>query len=310
MHYYSQNIADYRKDTGHLSHLEHGIYRQLMDSYYLEEKPIQAKNIARKMSIRAENEEQALQNVLEDFFSLSDCGEFYTHKRIDAEIAKYKAKADQARVNGKKGGRPQKPTETQGVNSGLPTETQPVISGNPDVTQTKANSLTHELNNSVTQEPSNSGTKELGNLGTHEPENPETKSSSSKPLSGNPDVTHEIIDYLNQATGKKFRHVKTHADFIKARLAEGHTVEDLKSVVKRKTAEWQGTNSAQYLRPATLFNAEKFNQYIGEIGQPLPNALNGKKTESIDEFKDRATAAGERLQARLQSRNTNQEATQ
>ena len=186
MHYYSQNIADYRKDTGHLSHLEHGIYRQLMDSYYLEEKPIQAKNIARKMSVRAENEEQALKNVLEDFFSLSDCGEFYTHKRIDAEIAKYKAKADQARVNGKKGGRPQKPTETQGVNSGLPTETQPVISGNPDVTQTKANSLTHELNNSVTQEPSNSGTKELGNLGTHEPGNPETKSSKQKPPAKKP----------------------------------------------------------------------------------------------------------------------------
>ena len=28
MHYYKFNIADYRKDTGHLNTIEHGIYRQ------------------------------------------------------------------------------------------------------------------------------------------------------------------------------------------------------------------------------------------------------------------------------------------
>ena len=37
MHYYKFNIADYRKDTGHLSTIEHGIYRQLIDWYYLDE---------------------------------------------------------------------------------------------------------------------------------------------------------------------------------------------------------------------------------------------------------------------------------
>ena len=40
MHYYKFNIADYRKDTGHLSTIEHGIYRQLIDWYYLDEQPI------------------------------------------------------------------------------------------------------------------------------------------------------------------------------------------------------------------------------------------------------------------------------
>jgi len=42
LHYYTFNIGDYRRDTGHLSLLEHGIYRQLIDSYYLSEKPIAA----------------------------------------------------------------------------------------------------------------------------------------------------------------------------------------------------------------------------------------------------------------------------
>lgn len=40
MHYYQFNIADYRKDTVHLTRIEHSIYRDLIDWYYLEETPI------------------------------------------------------------------------------------------------------------------------------------------------------------------------------------------------------------------------------------------------------------------------------
>ena len=40
MHYYQFNISDYRADTAHLNIIEHGIYRQLIDWYYLDEKPI------------------------------------------------------------------------------------------------------------------------------------------------------------------------------------------------------------------------------------------------------------------------------
>lgn len=124
---------------------------------------------------------------------------------------------------------------------------------------------------------------------------------SSKHLPGRPDVTVEIIDYLNAKTGKSFRHVDSHSKHIRARLAEGHTLADIRAVIDRKTQEWKGTDSAQYLRPATLFNAEKFNQYIGEIGQPMPNGFK-KGVETVDQFVSRATAAGERLQARLDQR--------
>ncbi len=40
MNYYRHHIGDYRSNTSHLSLLEHGIYRQLLDTYYLSEGPI------------------------------------------------------------------------------------------------------------------------------------------------------------------------------------------------------------------------------------------------------------------------------
>ena len=124
MHYYQKNIADYRKDTGHLSHLEHGIYAQLMDTYYLEEKPIETQSVMRRLRIQTEEEKLALENILNDFFEQSECGKFWNHKRCDEEIKKYHAKAETAKVNGSKGGRPAKPKKTQSVNLANPEETQ------------------------------------------------------------------------------------------------------------------------------------------------------------------------------------------
>ena len=97
MHYYSHNIADYRKDTLHLSLIEHGIYRQLLDSYYLDEMPLNAdiSKLMRSHSIRTADEQSALENVLLDFFELTEKG--YIHKRCDEVIAVYHGKSDKAR---------------------------------------------------------------------------------------------------------------------------------------------------------------------------------------------------------------------
>ena len=131
MHYYNHNIADYRKDTAHLSLLEHGIYRQLVDTYYLDEKPIETKSVIRRLSIRTEEEKTALENVFSDFFAPSECGNFHYHKRCDDEIEKYQAKKETAKANGSKGGRPKKPKKTQSVNSANPEKTGPKANQEP-----------------------------------------------------------------------------------------------------------------------------------------------------------------------------------
>lgn len=124
MHYYQFNIADYRKDTIHLSHLEHGIYRQLLDEYYLNEKPIKTQQVIRRLRILTQEEKTALENVLNDFFEHDAQEDSWSHKRAEESLEAYKAKAEISRVNGSKGGRPKKPKKTQQVNSGLPKETQ------------------------------------------------------------------------------------------------------------------------------------------------------------------------------------------
>jgi uncharacterized protein YdaU (DUF1376 family) len=120
MHYYKFNIADYRKDTGHLSTTEHGIFRQLIDWYYLDEQPIplETQVVTRRLRLGFDDV-IFLENVLSDFFQKTAKG--YVHKRIEFEIREYHEQAEKNKVNGKRGGRPKK---TQSVISGLPDESQ------------------------------------------------------------------------------------------------------------------------------------------------------------------------------------------
>lgn len=136
MNYYKHHIGDYRRDTMHLTLLEHGAYRQLLDSYYLHESPIplQTEQVCRRLSARTEEERRAIQTVLEEFFERTDGG--WVHGRCDDELAEYRDRVDTARENGKRGGRPKK---TDSVPAKNQAGTDRVLSGNPDETQTKPN---------------------------------------------------------------------------------------------------------------------------------------------------------------------------
>lgn len=131
MHYYQFNIADYRKDTSHLTPIEHYIYRTLIDWYYLDEKviPKETQVVLRRLGLGLENEPSLL-NVLSDFFKLTDFG--YSHSRIDEEIIKYQNQSVKNKLNGMKGGRPPKVDKST-------IKTQSVIFANPDETKINPN---------------------------------------------------------------------------------------------------------------------------------------------------------------------------
>lgn len=86
-------------------------------------------------------------------------------------------------------------------------------------------------------------------------------------LSGNPTRIpyKEIIDYLNDKTGKRFSHKsKANQKLIQARFNEDNSKEDFFTVIDNMTAQWKGNPKMdEYLRPKTLFSGN-FDNYLNQ----------------------------------------------
>ena len=236
MHHYQHHIGDYRRDTMHLSIIEHGAYRQLLDMYYLSESPIpkETEVVFRRLCAKTEDEQKAIQTVLNEFFEYNEkIG--WRHKRCDNEIQRYADKAEKAKENGKLGGRPKK--------------TEVVISGFSEKTEAKAN-----------QEPLTTNQEPINFMSGKPDVSPPLKANGKKA------EAVEVLNFLNTKTGRAYQPVEANLNLILNRLKEGATVADCRAVIAKKAREW-GTDDkmAEYLRPATLFNATKFAQYRGEL---------------------------------------------
>ena len=87
-----------------------------------------------------------------------------------------------------------------------------------------------------------------------------SKSKSNKKNIYSPECD-AILDYLNQKANTNYRHVDGNRKLISARLKEGFSVDDCKTVIDKKCEDWIGTEYEQYLRPKTLFG-NKFEGYL------------------------------------------------
>lgn len=105
---------------------------------------------------------------------------------------------------------------------------------------------------------------------------------------------HEIVDYLNEKLNCRMRYdTKLTVKCITARLNEGFTVDDFKTVIDNKYNDWYGTEYARFLsKPDTLFGS-KFESYLNEqyISKPKPI----KKQETEKDPKDLTTEELERI---------------
>lgn len=72
----------------------------------------------------------------------------------------------------------------------------------------------------------------------------------------------EIIDYLNERTGKHYKpNVSKTRTLIHARCSEGFTLQDFRTVIDKMCVEWSNTEFEKFLRPETLFGT-KFEGYL------------------------------------------------
>jgi uncharacterized phage protein (TIGR02220 family) len=94
----------------------------------------------------------------------------------------------------------------------------------------------------------------------------------------------EIIDFLNEKINARYKYSsKATQEKIKARLNEGFTVEDFKTVISKKVDDWfNDEKMCRYLRPETLFGT-KFESYLNEKKADKPKT---KETYSEEQLKD------------------------
>ena len=99
-------------------------------------------------------------------------------------------------------------------------------------------------------------------------------------------INKEIIDYLNLKTGSSYKNTsKDTIKHIQARLKEGYTLEDFKTVIDKKSKQWLNDEKMNsYLRPLTLFGT-KFESYLNE--KDVKTEVKEKKsfTRQIGDYK-------------------------
>ena len=170
MHYYKFNIGDFDKSTRHLSIIERGLFRDILDLYVKDEKPItdNLKKLERLLCVKSKAEKEALQNILDDFFVLTDDG--YYSEYCQSILNDTTDRVEASRENGKKGGRPSKQNQSETKANGNQDESQPKPSENLEKTQDKPSNNLGESYPS-TQVPNNPSTH---NPNTQTPQTPKS----------------------------------------------------------------------------------------------------------------------------------------
>lgn len=70
----------------------------------------------------------------------------------------------------------------------------------------------------------------------------------------------KVLSYLNEKTGRRYRVTK----YIEARLQDGATVEECKSVIDTKITDSYFIQNPKFLNPETLFRPNHFDRYRNE----------------------------------------------
>jgi len=130
MNYYPHHIGDFDRATRHLTRIERSVYRDLLDVYYDTEEQLVAeeKQLCRKILASTEEEQDAVRNVLNEFFHLTPHG--WYHDRCEAEIETYRKSTSQKSTAGKASAAARAAKREQAIN-GNPTAVEQTLNGTP-----------------------------------------------------------------------------------------------------------------------------------------------------------------------------------
>ena len=121
MNYYPHHIGDFNNSTRHLNRIERSVYRDLLELYYDSEAPLNSdiSILCRKIIATSEQELTAVEQVLTEFFELTDLG--YVNKRCQEIVDGYqnsihnKSKAGKASAKARKTSKSKPSKQSTGV---------------------------------------------------------------------------------------------------------------------------------------------------------------------------------------------------
>lgn len=98
----------------------------------------------------------------------------------------------------------------------------------------------------------------------------------------------EIVNFLNEKTGKRFQSRGETERLINGRLNEGYTIDDFKKVITIKCNEWKDDPKySRYLQPSTLFAPSHFDEYLNQ-----PEKVTKPTLVKPNQFTEGATSKG------------------
>ena len=99
MNYYEHHLGDFMRDTAHLTMLEEGAYRRLLDLYYIREQalPDDRPMLYRLTRAHTSADRKAIDAVIV-FFFFPKSG-FLHQRRVDFEIARFQDKREKAKAS-------------------------------------------------------------------------------------------------------------------------------------------------------------------------------------------------------------------
>ena len=116
------------------------------------------------------------------------------------------------------------------------------------------------FDNNSEKNPSEFGKKSENNS----EKNPTYKDTNIQKDINNKNIYSDAVEYLNSKAGTKYKSTsKNTTRHIQARIKEGYTLEDFKTVIDKKCSEWLNTDMEKYLCPETLFGS-KFEKYLNQ----------------------------------------------
>ena len=117
------------------------------------------------------------------------------------------------------------------------------------------------------------------NTNTNTDTNKDTGTNTESPEQSD-DISLSLVSYLNSKTGSSYSDTEQVRELIESKLDDGYSIEDLKSVIDKKSVEWSCDGKMRsYLRPSTLFG-DKFEEYLNS---PEPVEVQEQR-KSLEQF--------------------------